>query len=366
MRNVLFSLCLMVATIDLNAQVFLGSIANTGSTLQFKISPRGGNITTAIGYFEFCIRYNPTVGIIFSNVAANVTNAVPASGFPGLSIAESGERSFGGFQYKRFIATVTIPSQTYLNGVEYKVFEVKLSSSTNLLDIQLVTNYESTVPTDYYFVVSDGAGNPLVDVTGVNNFYPTQSQNGFDRFFSLTNISLPVELLNFQAEKAKNAVLLTWQTATELNMAHFEVERSNDAQTFEKIGTQKAKGSRSSYQLTDEHPLSNIGYYRLKMVENDGTFSYSKVVSIERTKGLTVKTFPNPVGNELTIDVFSESKQLDINVFDVLGRSIYQKNQQNTEGSKFLIVNTLDWVSGIYFLKISDGKKLFQQKIVKR
>jgi hypothetical protein len=356
----------MVTTVQLNAQVFLGSISNTGSTLRFKISPRGGNITTAIGYFEFNIRYNPTIGIAFSNVASNVVNAVPASGFPGLSIAESGERSFGGFQYKRFIATVTIPSQTYLNGVEYTVFEVKLSSSTNLLDIQLATNYESNVPTDYYFVVSDGAGNPLVDVTGVNNFYPTQLQNGTDRFFSLTNIALPVELLNFQAEKTKNTVLLTWQTATERDMAYFDVERSDDAQIFKKIGMQKAKGSRSSYQLTDEHPLSNIGYYRLKMVENDGTFSYSKVVTIERNKGLTVKAFPNPIQNELSIDVFSEAKYLDFDVVDVLGRLIYQKKEQNTEGSKLLTINALDWVSGIYFLKVSDGKKVFQQKIVKR
>jgi Secretion system C-terminal sorting domain len=61
-----------------------------------------------------------------------------------------------------------------------------------------------------------------------------------------------------------------------------------------------------------------------------------------------------------------------LRILDVLGRSIYQKRAQNTdlssgthEGSKSLIVNTLTWNSGIYFLKVTDGKTVFQQKIVK-
>jgi Secretion system C-terminal sorting domain len=62
----------------------------------------------------------------------------------------------------------------------------------------------------------------------------------------------------------------------------------------------------------------------------------------------------------------SDAKNVEIEVIDVLGRSIYQKNESNTEGSKLLTINTLDWLSGIYFLKVSDGKKVFQQKIVKR
>jgi hypothetical protein len=178
----------------------------------------------------------------------------------------------------------------------------------------------------------------------------------------------------------EKTALLTWTTASEQNTAHFDIERSNNGKTFEKIGETKAKGVSSTYQFTDSDPLpmvsgqvSTIGYYRLKMVDNDGSFTYSKVVSIAFDKDLTVKTFPNPVSNDLSIDVFSEAKYLDIDVIDVLGRSIYQKKEQNTdlssgrhEGSKFLTINTLDWLSGIYLLKVSDGKTVFQQKIVKR
>jgi hypothetical protein len=97
----------------------------------------------------------------------------------------------------------------------------------------------------------------------------------------------------------------------------------------------------------------------------NGEFTYSKIVSLAFGKELSVSAYPNPVRDELTIDAFSESKYLDIDILDVLGRSIYQKRAQNTEGSKLLIVNTLNWNSGIYFLKVSDGKTVFQQKIMK-
>lgn len=63
------------------------------------------------------------------------------------------------------------------------------------------------------------------------------------------------------------------------------------------------------------------------------------------------------------IDAFSEAKQLDFEIVDLLGRSIYK---QNAEGAKLLTVNTLTWQSGIYILKVTDGKTVYQQKIMKQ
>ena len=123
------------------------------------------------------------------------------------------------------------------------------------------------------------------------------------------------------------------------------------------------KGNNATYQFDDNAPLSNLGYYRLKMMDNDGQFKYSKAISIERGKGLSVSVFPNPVKNELTIALDFESQKGQIEVFDVLGRSVFQ---QNTEGGNLLTINTLNWSKGIYFLKIGDGQKIFQQKIIKQ
>jgi hypothetical protein len=184
---------------------------------------------------------------------------------------------------------------------------------------------------------------------------------------------LATELMGFKATNHKSTIDLLWQTASEKDMSHFDIEQSTDGLNFSKIGETKAAGKANSYTFTKEGPLSIVTYFRLKIVNSDGRFTYSKVLSVAFGKDLTVKAFPNPIQNELTIDVISESKQLDIDIIDVLGRSIYQKNESNTdlsreyrEGSKLLTINTLKWLSGIYFLKISDGKKVFQQKIVKR
>jgi Secretion system C-terminal sorting domain len=180
-----------------------------------------------------------------------------------------------------------------------------------------------------------------------------------------TAVVLPLELLDFKAINNKSTIDLLWQTASEKDVSHFDIEQSTDAKIFSKIGETKAKGSASDYQFTTKPPTGAGGYFRLKMVDLNGDFTYSKVVSLAFGKDLSATAYPNPVRNELTIDAFSEGKFLNIEVLDVLGRSIYQKRAQNTEGSKLLIVNTLTWNSGIYFLKITDGKTVFQQKVVK-
>ena len=109
------------------------------------------------------------------------------------------------------------------------------------------------------------------------------------------------------------------------------------------------------------------------MVDNDGQSQYSKVVSIERGKGLAVRVFPNPVKNELSIALDFDAQKGQIEVFDVLGRVVFQQNTVEARnpdsfgnGSNLLTINTLNWSKGIYFLKISDGQKVFQQKIVKQ
>ncbi len=86
-------------------------------------------------------------------------------------------------------------------------------------------------------------------------------------------------------------------------------------------------------------------------------------MSIERSKGLTVRVFPNPVKNELNIDLNFESKKAMIKVFDVLGKIIYNENIGRSNGLK---INTLNWNSGVYFLTITDGQRSFQQKIIKQ
>jgi hypothetical protein len=363
MKKIAFLLIFLSFTMNISAQYFLGTISNTGSTLQFKIKPKGSNITTAIGYFEFCVRYSSTINVTFSNLSTNT------AGFgTGLSMSESTERTVGIYKYKRFVATVTIPSQTYIRDTEYKVFEVKINSSASPLEMQLATDYESTVPNDFYFVVSNGAGNPLVDVVGGDNLYPDQYREGTARIISLPNIVLPIELLSFQGEQTKEGNLLTWQTASEVNCSHYDLERSVDGKTFQKIGQIKAQNKAARYELLDKHPLSNNSYYRLKINDLDGESSHSDVVNITTIlKDLSVKLYPNPFDENITLDISTVRKSnLTIELTDILERQVYRTTAADTEGTSILLIPTSSIASGVYVLKVSDGQKVFQQKIMKQ
>jgi hypothetical protein len=92
---------------------------------------------------------------------------------------------------------------------------------------------------------------------------------------------LPVELIYFQAQPLGEKVELAWQTAWERNSWEFVVQRSHDLQEFSDLGTVAASGdtqSRNTYAFVDEAPLPGANYYRLRLVDADGTHEYSKVI----------------------------------------------------------------------------------------
>ena len=180
--------------------------------------------------------------------------------------------------------------------------------------------------------------------------------------------ALPITLLKFDARPASGGNLLTWQTASEINASHFEIERSDDGKSFEKIGAVKAQGKAGNYEFIDKQAQVATVYYRLKNMDLDGTFAYSNVVSINNSpKELTARVFPNPFSEDLNIQVFTEKKQnLTIEVLDILGRQIYLSKTKDTEGVVNLPVSTKSLPNGTYFLKISDGIHILREKIIKQ
>lgn len=99
---------------------------------------------------------------------------------------------------------------------------------------------------------------------------------------------LPVELLEFDAVAELGKVRLSWSTGSEQGSAYFSVERSTDGQIFIPIAEVDAAGesfSLTHYRFTDDKPLSGISYYRLRAVDEDGSYTTSKVVSVDRGSG---------------------------------------------------------------------------------
>ena len=164
-------------------------------------------------------------------------------------------------------------------------------------------------------------------------------------------VLLGVELRRFEATKTEQSNLLMWETATETNNRHFDIERSTDGTTFHSIGQVKGSNKPSSYQYVDASPFT-MSYYRLKQVDFDGTTTYSKVISVEQKgKGKGLKVYPTLVSNGiLTVviarDEATEGGQLrDYSVMNLLG-------QQVLVGKTTTQIDVSSLAKGTYMLKV--------------
>ena len=114
-------------------------------------------------------------------------------------------------------------------------------------------------------------------------------------------ITLPIELIDFKGTSSVSGNVLTWTTVREVSNRGFQVERLVSDKTWLPISFVKSKGAYGKYEFTDNNPLPT-SYYRLRQLDNDGTETFSKIVTVA-TKGINkLKAYPNPVLNVLTVE----------------------------------------------------------------
>ncbi|WP_254563003.1 Ig-like domain-containing protein [Dyadobacter diqingensis] len=161
---------------------------------------------------------------------------------------------------------------------------------------------------------------------------------------------LPVTMISFEANKEGLTSLLTWATSIEMNSDRFEIERSPDAKNWDKLGEVSAAVNsevRTNYHFTDETPESGMNYYRLKMVDRDGTFAYSRIRSVNFPEFAWAKLFPNPVSDVLQI-VISNKRVRKIRLIDSFGHVMY--DGQVTAAS--IKLDMKSYAHGIYFIHL--------------
>ncbi|HXO76170.1 MAG TPA: hypothetical protein VN824_13055, partial [Puia sp.] len=141
-------------------------------------------------------------------------------------------------------------------------------------------------------VLSQVSGTVPLYNTTTAGYYPVSS------VFSFTPpVPLPEQLLSFTGTRLDALSQLSWTTSEEINTASFDIERSGDDQSFSSIGTVAAHGNSATttdYTFIDNNPLKGNNYYRLKMVDADAKFTYSKVILLNFGSTLTVHVSPNP------------------------------------------------------------------------
>jgi hypothetical protein len=170
--------------------------------------------------------------------------------------------------------------------------------------------------------------NMVGNVTEISGYYIEVVISDFSNFFIMsTRLALPVTLQSFTVKAINNAALLQWETASELNNDHFDIERSADGRLFTKIGRIQGQGTTGisqHYRFTDAAPLTGNNYYRLAQVDLDDKITYSKTRLLSFSgQGGMLKIFPNPVRSTLHIQLpQAASGQHALQLFDLTGLKV--------------------------------------------
>ena len=183
---------------------------------------------------------------------------------------------------------------------------------------------------------------------------------------------LPLKLIAFGASQNSGGVLLTWKTQNEENVSHFNVERSTSGSSFESIATVKATGNlqtTENYSNTDAKIPAVTTYYRLKMVDVDGRYSYSNTLVIKpaNTNGVAVSLFPNPVVTGATVYVRSDiNGTATVRVMNMQGATLIQQNHGVIRGENAISLNKMPAMSsGMYSLQVTvNGNTYFTKMMV--
>lgn len=170
------------------------------------------------------------------------------------------------------------------------------------------------------------------------------------------SVVLPIELTAFDIQNTEGGKAnLTWSTASERGASHFDIERSRDGKTFEKVGEVKAKGETANYAFTDSKAVSGTLYYRLKMVDFDGTTDYSKIVSVQAYGKGKVKIYPTVTADNLVVEGAKS-----VTIVNMMGQVVLQREMNSS------VVSLQELPKGIYIVKgeATEGGT-FLEKIVK-
>lgn len=195
--------------------------------------------------------------------------------------------------------------------------------------------------------------------TAFGQFYLEFDVSGFSEFWIHTgNLPLPVTIKNFAVAHCNNNACLQWIVSDEKNLSKYEIEKSGDAITFEKINEVSAINS-SEYSFVDNNPFLGKNYYRLKMIDIDGKYNYTDIKDIV-FKSAKWNVSIVPTYNESGIYTFNSNKEVhSIYVFDVNGQSLQKIHNPNG------ILDLSQYVSGMYFVKIYTEDESTMIKVVK-
>ncbi|UYZ64510.1 T9SS type A sorting domain-containing protein [Hymenobacter weizhouensis] len=327
-----------------NPALYTMTLFNTGGQAS-NVSPLV-NLTSNI--FQFDGTFTPEVVLTLANGTTTTAPAGFANPTSGVSLL-----SFGSFTMPAgarltvtFRATIAASAQ---NNLAYQA-----SAAVTYLNPLRTTASGTIQPGQNY---AGGTDNSLGAAGGSN--YTASSSTAEDVTIARP---LPVTLTAFAVAASGQDAKLTWSTAQELNNDRFEVERSLDGASFERVGSVQGKGTTSvasTYTYVDAKAgrlsLKPI-YYRLRQVDLDGTFSYSPVrtVRFERPAKMSIALYPNPHTGRATLDLTAlPAGEYVVDITDLAGRHVQQLRVTGASENPLALTKL---PLGTYFVRVHNNQ----------
>ena len=317
-----------------------------------------GTTTTPGTYVFAVVVTDPTSG---QNVTQNYTVVVspklllPGGNFPSVSISLN--------TYTKNISLAVTQTSTSGVGTGGK------SGGTLVYSLTAPTARVEAVPSGFTLAPNgDLSGNPSTTTVGTNTFtvFVTDGEQTAQNTYTLQITGpLPVTLTSFTATKEGQTAQLKWSTTEETNSDRFEIERSQNGKNWDLIGTQISNGESTSlknYTFSDGKPLNGESLYRLKMIDKDATFAYSRIQSLTFDADLQTSFYPNPVAEKLIIETANFALVKSVKIFDANGKTVYQSSTSPTNQ-----INVQNLSAGLYIVQvINKSGAVISHKVIKQ
>lgn len=228
------------------------------------------------------------------------------------------------------------------------------------------------LPGSYASIIStiiDPDDNDIVWNDTSKRWEVTFDTEGFSGFVVQTTVvPLPVRLVSFHAKSEGKTIKLDWEIADAVNFSHFEIERAPDAKRFEYFGKIDFEEGTEIYTMADDQPRTNAegeAYYRLKMLDEDGSYAYSKIIGVRLDGGSAAYVYPNPVadGGKISLPGY-DGKTGTLTLVDASGKVVLKNGFTVKNGEIGIDLTQSKLEEGIYTIQLQVGGEQRQLKII--
>ena len=266
-------------------------------------------------------------------------------------------------------ASITAPVtvRIYFSKKEYDDLRIADNTITALADLRIVKSADNScitsLPLSYSVIVPTASG--VFGSYGLGYFLEFQTSSFSTFFVTGKNSVLPLKLISFKAVLNSDKVLASWVCENEFNTLDFNVEKSIDGSKINWVGEVPAKNTAgiNYYKLTDKTPYFGQSFYRLKMIDRDGQFTYSRIIPVSRLSSDQLFINPNPVTNKISVRYPVVIGYGTLKIFDISGKEV--RRLMLNQGSTNSNYNLNNLTSGIYILEYRNNNSVNRLKFTK-